>query len=78
MYYGDFLKVRLLALPSRMALIIRVWLYYEVFSKSSEFVGVRSAAEVGFVYRGLACITELVWDYSGQGQSLLNFNLHFN
>ena len=32
-------------------------LYYRGFSKSSRFVGGSSAVEVGFDYRGLACVT---------------------
>ena len=34
-------------------------MYNGGFSKSSEFAGVDSAFEVGFDYRGLACITEV-------------------
>ena len=38
-------------------MIIGAWLVLIEMSKSSEFVGVGSTVEVGFDYRGLACIT---------------------
>ena len=44
------LNLRALTLPSRLALIIRVWLVCVLpsISKSSEFAGIGSAVEVGF------------------------------
>ena len=38
-------------------MIIWTWLVLHWISKNSEFAGVGSAVEVGFDYRGLACIT---------------------
>ena len=38
-------------------MIIGAGLYYGEFSKGSKFEGVGCAVEVGFDYRGLACIT---------------------
>ena len=46
----------MLAVPSRSALIIGAWLVLVEISKSSEFAGAGSTVEVGFDYRGLACI----------------------
>ena len=60
MYYKEFLKVlnlRMLAPPSRLALIIQAWFVLQGIPKSSEIEGVGSAVEVGFDYRGLVCIT---------------------
>ena len=60
MYYKESLKVlklRVLAPPSRLALIIEAWFVSQEIYKSSEFVSVGAAVEVGFDYRGLACIT---------------------
>ena len=54
-----FLKVlnsQALALPSMLALIIMAWLILMEISRSSAFAGVGSTVEVGFFYRGLACI----------------------
>ena len=47
----------MLAPLSKLAFIIGAWLVLEWISESSEFAGVGSAVEVGFDYRGLACIT---------------------
>ena len=47
----------MLPLPSRLVLIIGAWLAVIEVSKSSEFAGVGSTVEVGFDYRGLACIS---------------------
>ena len=60
MNYKGFLKVlnlRALAPPSRLALIIEAWFVSQEIYKSSELVTVGAAVEVGFDYRGLACIT---------------------
>ena len=59
MSYRGFLQVlnlRVLAPPSRLALIIGAWIVLQGISKRSEFVGVGSAVEVGFDHRGLVCI----------------------
>ena len=58
--YRGFLKVlnlRVLAPPSRLALLIGAWFVLQGISKSSEFAGVGSAVEVGFDYPGMVCIT---------------------
>ena len=47
----------MLALPSRWALIIGAWLVLVEICKSSEFADAGSTVEVGFDYRGLACIS---------------------
>ena len=63
MYYRGFPKVlnlRVLAPPSKLALIIGAWFVLLEISRSSELAGVGSAIEVGFDYRGLVCIT---WDF---------------
>ena len=55
--FQKVMKLRVLAPPSRLALIIGAWFVFQGFFKSSEFADVGSAVEVGFDYRGLVCIT---------------------
>ena len=50
-------ELRVLAPPSRLALIIGAWFVLQGISKSSEFAGVGSTVEVGFDYPGMVCIT---------------------
>ena len=47
---------RVLALLSRLALFMWAWLELMGISQSSEFAGAASTVEVGFDYRGVACI----------------------
>ena len=51
------MNLRVLAPPSRLALIVGAWFVLQGTSKNAEFAVVGSAVEVGFEYRGMFCIT---------------------